>query len=298
MKYFFTAFFSLISIHISAQMISFTFDDGSVKDQPNYTFEEWNTMLLDKLEKADIEAMFFINGKNKINEKGKKLLQSWNARGHKIANHTFEHLNYSKDTHSFEAFKNDFIKNDSLINSYSNYVKFFRYPYLKEGNTEEKIDSARTFLKSLNYRNGYVTIDASDWYIDSRLCKRLKEDPNADISEYRAYYLDHLWRYAQFYEKIASELHGRHIKHTLLLHHNLSAALFIDDLIKMFKNKGWKIVPITEAYEDSVYIQTPIFAGESLIYAQAIDTGEYDNTFRKPGEDSAYEKEKMAKLGL
>jgi len=299
MKYLITVLILLISLQVFGQSkVSFTFDDGALGDRPNYTFEEWNGMLLKKLKEANIEAMFFVTGNYKTGAKGKKLLQSWNNDGHKIANHTLNHSNYNNDSHSFDEFKDDFIKNDEIINSYSNYCKFFRFPYLKEGNTQKKIDSVRAFLKEQNYRNGHVSIDASDWYIDSRLVKRLRENPNADISDFRAYYLNHIWEHAQFYEQLSLEINGRHISHTLLLHHNLAAALFIDDLIKMFKDKCWIIESASKAYNDPIYLTETKFAGESLIYAQAKDAKNYNDILRYPAEDSSYEKEKMDALGL
>jgi peptidoglycan/xylan/chitin deacetylase (PgdA/CDA1 family) len=294
-----TTLILLITIQIFSQSkVSFTFDDGALGNRPNYTFDEWNGMLLKKLKDANIEAMLFVTGNDKTGTKGEKLLKSWNNDGHKIANHTFSHPNYNTKTTTIADFKNEFLKNDKIIKSYSNYSKFFRFPYLKEGDTKEKVDAFREFLKSNDYRNGYVTIDASDWYIDSRMVKRLRENSNADISGFRAFYLSHIWERAQFYEKLSFELNGRHIKHTLLLHHNLSAALFIDDLIELFKSKGWKIVSVSEAYEDPVYKTETNFAGESLIYAQAKDAGKYDAMLRYPAEDSRYEKDKMDELGL
>lgn len=298
MKQLITTILFLSTLQVSSQSVSFTFDDGALGNRPNYTFDEWNGMLLKKLKNANIEAMFFVTGNDKTGAKGKKLLESWNNDGHKIANHTFGHSNFNADSHTFEVFKEDFIKNDFILKSYSNYCKFFRFPYLKEGNTKEKIDSVRSFLNEQNYRNGYVTIDASDWYIDSRLVKRLRENPNADISDFREFYLNHIWERAQFYENLSLELNGRQIKHSLLLHHNLAAALFLDDLIEMFKYKGWRIVSTTEAYDDPVYKTETNFAGESLIYAQAKDSGKYEDVLRYPAEDSRYEKEKMDELGL
>ncbi len=299
MKYILVTLVFLISLLTYSQpKLSFTFDDGSLGNRPNYSFDEWNGMLLKKLKDAHIEAMFFVTGKDKTGPKGKKLLDSWNNDGHKIANHTLNHLNYNRDKHTFDKFKNDFIKNDSLLKGYSNYCRFFRFPYLKEGNTTDKIDAARNFLKKQNYRNGHVTIDASDWYIDSRLLKRLRENPSADLSGFRDFYLNHIWEHAQFYEKLSFAINGRHISHTLLLHHNLAAALFIDDLIKMFNEKGWSIESASKAYNDPVYLTKTKFAGESLIYAQAKDAGNYNDILRYPAEDSRYEKEKMKALGL
>lgn len=282
----------------SQSKISFTFDDGALDNKPNYTFNEWNGMLLKKLKDAHIEAMFFVTGKDKTGAKGKKLLKSWNDNGHKIANHTFMHPNYNNDITTIADFKNELLKNDKVINSYSNYSKFFRFPYLKEGDTKEKVDSFRKFLKSQEYRNGYVTIDASDWYIDSRLIKRLRENPNANISDFRNFYLNHIWERAQFYEKLSVEINGRHINHTLLLHHNLASALFMDHLIEMFKEKGWRIVSASKAYKDPIYKETPTYAGESLIYAKAKDSEKYNNLLRYPAEDCRYEKERMDLLGL
>jgi len=226
-NYLFIAFTLFISTSAFTQSVSFTFDDGSLGNIPGYFLQEWNSMLLKKLDDSNIKAMLFVMGKDKSSVKGNYLLKSWNDKGHKIANHTFSHKNYNRESINFEEFKNDFIKNDSIINRYSNYIKLFRFPYLKEGNTKEKIDSFRVFLKNKGYKNGYVTIDASDWYINSRLVKRLRQNKNADISGFRKFYLNHIWERAQFYEKLSYELTGRHIKHTLLLHHNLAAALFM-----------------------------------------------------------------------
>lgn len=278
--------------------ISLSFDDGMVVDRPGYALREWNEMLLNKLEQNNVQSILFVAGYNKFDEKGTYVLQSWNDHGHLIANHTTNHPNYNSDAWPAERFKKELLSNDSLIKRYSNYVKRFRFPYLKEGNTQEKVDSFRTFMKDMGYRNGYVTIDASDWYIDNRLVERLRKDPQADITAYRNFYLQHIWERAQFYEKLSYELNGRHINHTLLLHHNLAAALFIDDLIQMFQENGWTFVSAEEAYTDPIFEMIPDYAGESLIYAQAKDSGKYEDVLRYPAEDGSYERKKMNVLGL
>lgn len=280
--------------------ISFTFDDGVTGDMPGYSFREWNAMLLQNLEKGGVKAIFFVTGSNKTDEKGRFLLKSWDDAGHSIANHTFSHPSYNSEKISFEAFCQELLKTDTVIREYRNYLKMFRFPYLKEGNTAEKINRFRSFMQERHYRNGYVTIDASDWAIDSRLRKKLKEQPGADLEPFRQFYLDHLYDRAVFYENLSQQLTGRHISHTILLHHNLAAALFADDLIALFREKGWDIVPATAAFEDSVYKEQPsnIPAGESLIWALAKQSGRFDSILRYPAEDEQYEKEKMDQLGL
>ena len=292
-------FFIVLSLASFGQStISFTFDDGNLYPQADHTLEEWNNMILNSLDSAEVKAVFFVKTEGKANEKGKYLLDSWNSRGHLIANHTYSHPYFNSEKVSAADFQSELLKADSLISSYSQYTKLFRFPYLKEGNTTSKVDSIRQFLKTYGYQNGYVTIDASDWYIDSRLTRRLRREPNADLQAYKNFYLEHLFDRATYYDELAFQLTGRRIKHTLLLHHNLAAAFFLDDLIKMFKQKGWHVISADEAYKDPIYDLVPEHAGESLIWALAKDSGLFEQLLRYPAEDSRYEKDRMDALGL
>lgn len=290
---------ALIStITIAQPKVSFTFDDGTLAHRPGYQFEEWNGMLLDKLDKAGVSAMLFVAGNRKDSERGKHLLSTWNENGHSIANHTWIHPNFNSPEANPEQFQKELLKTDSLINGYTNFKNYFRFPYLKEGDTSEKVTAFQNILREEGYKNGHVTIDASDWYIDSRLIKKLAEDKNINLDSYRDFYLKHIWERAQYYEKLSFEINGRHIKHNLLLHHNLLAALFIDDLITMFRENDWEIIPPDEAFKDPIYDSVLQFPGESLIYALAKENEKYKNTLRYPAEDSRYEKELMDELGL
>lgn len=280
--------------------ISFTFDDGSTNDFGNYKLEMWNQLLLDKLKEHNLKAMLFSFGYNKETEKGQYVLSSWNDAGHLIANHTYSHPNFNSKRVSLKDFEFELIRNDTIINKYSNYIRYFRFPYLKEGNTEDKVNGFRQFLKQNEYKNGNVTIDASDWYIDSRLVKRLQENPEADISGFRDYYKSHLLNRATFYDSLAFQLTNRRINHVILLHHNLAAALFLDDLIKHFEANGWEVMNADDAYRDPIYEESPdtIPAGESLIWALAKISGKFEKVLRYPAEDGDYEKPLMDKLGL
>lgn len=288
------------TIRPSQPKISFTFDDGITYDILNYPFEEWNHKILKSLEEENLTAVFFVTGVNKLDKRGQFLLKSWNDKGHRIANHTFSHPNYNSKNISTEDFKYEFLKTDSIINSLENHIPLFRFPYLKEGNDSLKITAFREFLKNQNHKNGYVTIDASDWYVNSRLIKKLRKDSSTDLEKFKKFYLDHLLDRANYYEKLSFEMHGRHIPHTILLHHNLTSALFLGDLMNHFKKNNWKLIDADIAFTDSVYNALPdnIPAGESLIWAQAKESGKYENQLRYPAEDSRYEESKMDSLGL
>ena len=285
-------------IAISQPRISFTFDDGVTTDRPGYTFEVWNEMILDHLDQANVKAIFFVTGSNKTDQKGQYLLESWNNRGHGIGNHSYSHPNFNKEEIGVAIFMKELLGTDTIISAYSNYCKFFRFPYLKEGDSWEEVIGIRHHLKEQGYKNGHVTIDASDWYVDSRLRKRLRENPKAAMEGFRKFYVEHLFDRAMYYENLSYQLTGRHINHTLLLHHNLTAALFLGDLICEFQDQGWLVISAKDAYQDPIFETTPNHSGESLIWSMAKDTGKFDDILRYPAEDSRYEKNKMDALGL
>jgi peptidoglycan-N-acetylglucosamine deacetylase len=280
--------------------ISFSFDDGSIEDMPGYKLEEWNQMLLNSLKKHQLKAVLFVAGRRLTGDRGRYVLDAWDNAGHKIANHTWSHYYISSKKITLEDFEKDVLVNDSFIRKYKNFYPYFRFPYLKEGNTAREVNGFRGFLKEHDYKTGHVTIDASDWYVSNRLVTRLKEKPDADISGFEKFYIQHLFDRASFYDSLATCLTNRKIAHVILLHHNLAAALFLDDLIHYFKENGWEVMDTEEAYKDEIYRQQPtnLPAGESLIWALAKQSGKYDRVLRYPGEDGEYEKVKMDKSGL
>ena len=271
--------------------LSITIDDPNTESSGNMTWMEKDEAILGTLKKYDLEAALFISGKRINSAEGSILLGRWSDAGHMLCNHSFSHSYYHSQKQTLESYENDFLKCDSIINKFAGFTKLFRFPFLKEGNTTEKRDGFRDFLRGLGYKHGYATIDASDWYIDKRITDTLKVTPGLDLTPYKEYYFSHIYERAMFFYSLAVQLTGRHIKHTLLLHHNYINALFLDELISFFKVKGWDIVNAGDAFKDEVFTKEPdiLPAGESIIWALAKETGKYENMLRYPGEDSEYE---------
>jgi peptidoglycan/xylan/chitin deacetylase (PgdA/CDA1 family) len=280
--------------------VAFSFDDGNTRDILNYKGEEWNAMIIDQLKRYNLQAVMFVQGRWLNNEMGKAFLQKWNDADNLIANHTYSHLDYNDSAMTYVAYTKEILRCDSLINGYSNYRKILRFPFLRAGNTVAKRDSMNSYLSKKGYKQGWVTIDNSDWYINNRLIKRLKENPQADVKPFRDFYINHIYERAQYYNKFSMEVNHRQIKHTLLLHINLTSALFLSDLIEKFKREGWVIENYSSVRKDPLYNEIPstMPSDQSLIWMLAKKTGRFENELRYPGEDGEYEKDKMDKLGL
>lgn len=281
--------------------VAITIDDldNNAADTPKLTLDERNAAILNALrEHSGLKAAVFVCGMRVDNDKGKSHLSAWDKEGHIIANHSYSHFSYP-DT-AVEKYEQDIILGEAIVKDYPHFQKLFRFPFLKEGDTVEKRDRMRAFLQAHGYRMGYVTIDTSEWAIDGRLRKRLHTQPDADLSAYREFYLNHIWERTVYYDDLARRVLGRPVKHTLLIHHNLLSALFLSDLLRMFEHQGWKLINAGEAYTDPIFSTAPkiIPAGESIVWALAKEKGRFDALLRYPGEDESYERSKMDKLGL
>lgn len=281
--------------------VAITMDDPTTATTPLLNPQERDIRILEALRKnGDLKVVLFVCGKRVDSQEGRALLMRWTAAGQLLGNHSYSHLYYHSQKISFDQYVKDFLAGEKLVEGYSNFRKWFRFPFLKEGGTLEKRDEMRVFLKDRGYRNGSVTIDASDWYIDERMQAALVKDPKVDLNKYRDYYLAHIWDRANYYDGLAKKVLGKTVKHTLLIHHNLLNALFLNDLLEMFRSKGWKLINADQAFEDSVFQITPnvLPAGESLLWSLAKETGKYDSELRYPGEDGEYQKDEMDRLAL
>jgi hypothetical protein len=195
------------------------------------------------------------------------------------------------------VYEQDILRAESLLKDFPNFRKYFRFPMLKEGETAAKRDAMRLFLARNGYRTGHVTIDNSDWIVDQRLTRRLTDSPGADIARYRDFYLEHMWDGHVL--RHAKTTVGA-VSNTLLMHFNLLNALFLGDLIEMFKSKGWQLIDAQEAFTDPVFASLPkvLPAGESIIWSLAKESGKIARNLRYPAEDGEYEMARMDKLGL
>jgi peptidoglycan/xylan/chitin deacetylase (PgdA/CDA1 family) len=283
-----------------APQFSITMDDFNWRNAVKLTATERNEAILNTLQANSLKAALFVVGRNIDSDEGKQLLAPWDKPGHLIGNHTYSHLRYAASNVVVADYLQDILRAEELLKQFPRFQKYFRFPALKEGETAAKRDAMRTFLTDHNYRVGHVTIDNSDWAIDQRLTARLKKDSNADVKPYRDFYLEHMWARAEYYDTLARRVTGRPVKHTVLMHFNLLNGLFLDDLIAMFKSKGWQPIDAEDAFTDPVFGAKPnvLPAGESIVWSLAKEKGVIAKSLRYPAEDGDYENARMDKLKL
>lgn len=261
----------------ATQSIAFTFDDGpQLKETPVLSPAARNQALLDTLARHGVQATLFVTlGNGADRPEGLALARAWGDAGHTVGNHTVTHPNLHEATVTLERYQRELLDCDAVIAALPGYRKWFRFPYLREGNTAEKREGMRAFLAAQGYRNAPVTLDTSDWRLDETLRVVLARNPRADLRPIKAAYLSHVWQRAQAYRRLAHMLMGRDVPLVILLHHNLINALWLDDVIELFQSKGWAFTTPDQAFADPVYAQQPeqLMAGQSLLFSMARGLG-------------------------
>ncbi len=293
----------LASSSAFAQSVAFTFDDGPhIKETPTLSAKARNQAMLNALAKHKVTAALFVTVNNGANTaEGLAFAKAWGDAGHAIGNHTMSHPDLNSKAISLAQYQQEILVCDKVISTLPGYQKWFRYTFLREGNTPEKRDGMVKFLTEQNYRNAYVSLDTSDWALEDKLTSVLSKDPKADVSAIKRVYLEHIWQRAVAYRELSQKLQGRDIAQVILLHHNLINALWLDDIIAMFKTKGWKINTPAEAFADPVYQLQPALtaAGQSLLLSmsRALGIEKFDGWLRLR-DDGDFELAELKKLGL
>ncbi len=275
-----------------------TIDDFRFEDGALLTGAARHRAILDALRGAGLQAAGLITGKHVDNDAAAAHLAAWSEAGHAIGNHTYTHAYYGGSSPG--DLGADIDRTTGLLKGYATLRPWFRFPYLAEGRTAEARDRMRADLRQRGLTNAHVTIDASDWYVNQRLVERLAREPGADTTPYRDYLVRHLLDRASFYDRLARDVLGYSPPHTLLIHHNLTTALFLPAILEAFRAVGWQAIDADTAFAHPVYGAQPDIApaAHSLIWQLARADGRFEDRLRTPGEDGPYEKPAMDALAL
>jgi peptidoglycan-N-acetylglucosamine deacetylase len=280
-----------------ARSVSFTFDDGLNPDvEPNA--REWNAQLLGHLSTAGVTAMVFPTLVRTGEGEGKELIRQWAAAGHAVGNHTARHRSLANASLSLGEFIDDVKVADKAYRDLPTWRPMLRFPYLKEGDTAEKRDGIRDWMRRNGYSAAPVSVDASDWYFNQVFLEWSKAGDQRRLQLLKREYLRHLLERASYYDGLARKVLGRSPKHVLLLHVNAINAAWLGDVVSAFRKQGWKVVSPQDAFGDALYATQPdvLPAGESIVWSLAKAVGVHG--LRYPAEDSVYEAPRLKALGL
>lgn len=267
MRYIFNRLILVITLmftHInvaSSMELAITVDDlpanGNIPTQT--TRMEIAQKILSVFNKHHITGVYGLINGNTINDtpNGFAILQEWIKEDHVLGNHTFHHLDLAK-TESAE-YITDIQKNEPILNQLmtdKDYY-YFRYPFLSEGNTQDKRDAVRNYLFKNNYKIAPVTVDFFEYEWNDPYVRCLKKHDKKSIKWLKKTYLEQANNALIISHALSKMLFNRDIKNVLLIHMNAFTAEMLDELLTNYEKQNIKFISLKDALSDPAYQINP-----------------------------------------
>lgn len=171
-------------------------------------------------------------------------LQQFLDAGLSLGNHTYSHYNLNQK--SADKYIADIDRADKILSPLLTTPKYFRYPYLAEGNKTTK-PLVQEYLAAHQYTIAPVTIDSKDFAFNEQLYKIPFRSRVAYIEKFKSRYLAFIWKQTLLAEKRAN---GKPVKQILLIHANLLNSYLLKDVIQMYKDNGYTFISLAQALEN------------------------------------------------
>lgn len=244
-----------------AQEVALTFDDLPAHGPlpPGMTRLDVAKSIISTLKAGNVPQVYgFVNAARlDENPKDRAVLEEWRAAGFMLGNHTYSHMSLTDN--SVEAFEKDIAANEPVLQSLmgSEDWHWFRYPFLWEGETLEKRDAIRAYLKQHGYRIAQVTLDFEDYAWNPPYARCVAKNDQKSIDWLKSSYLDTARQYIELDQKLSQMLFGRNVKYVFLLHIGGFQTVMLPQLLDLLKQKGFRFVTLPEAESDPAYQSNP-----------------------------------------
>jgi len=245
----------------SSQQMAITFDDlpahGSMP--AGVTRLEIAQSILATLQREQMPPTYgFVNGKRVAEDASTlEVLAAWRAAQQPLGNHTWAHRDIKDE--SLAEFAADVAKNEPLLAQLMGDEdwRWFRYPYLREGDTLEKRRAARQWLFAHGYKIAEVSMDFEDylWNDPYARCVALHDD--ASIRRLHDGYLAVADQYYALFRQLSQMLYGRDVKYVLLMHIGAFDARMLPELLALYRSRGVRFISLAEAISDPAYRDDP-----------------------------------------
>jgi peptidoglycan/xylan/chitin deacetylase (PgdA/CDA1 family) len=241
----------------TAQEIAITFDDLPAHSAlpPGETRVGVAVRILDALKAAGAAPAYgFINGVQTEREPDSTaVLDLWTSAGHPLGNHSWSHINLAD--HDAAAFAADVTRNEALLKARSGGAdwRWFRYPFLSEGDTPAKRDAVRGFLRAGGYRVASVTLSFDDYAWNEPYARCVTQGDTAAIAGLESSFLAAAKASLDYSRGLSRSLYGRDIPYVLLMHAGAFDARMMPQLLALYRAEGASLVTLEAAQSDPFY---------------------------------------------
>ena len=196
----------------------------------------------------------FVNGNWTVRQpKTTAVLTAWRGAGFPLANHGWSHR--SADQTTAAEYEHEIADNEPLLERMAAGTdwRWFRYPYLHEGQDPAKRDAIRSTLARRGYRIASVTMDFSDWQWTAPYARCRGSGDKASIAKLETLYLAAARENADFSRTLSRGVYGRDIPYVLLVHVGAFSARMMPRLLALYREMGFRFVSLPQAEADPTY---------------------------------------------
>ncbi|KTD25634.1 MULTISPECIES: polysaccharide deacetylase family protein [Legionella] len=181
-----------------------------------------------------------------------RFLEQFRHAGFLLGNHTYSHYNLNQM--SAEQYIADIERAEKKLSPLISKPKYFRYPYLAEGDSVSK-QKVGAYLSKHHYTIAPVTIDSRDYDFNALIYKIPFHLRAYYIKGLKPFYLIYIWQKTLQAEKRAEE-EGQGTRQILLLHANLLNSYLLKDVLELYRKNGYKFISLSEALENPAPLLT------------------------------------------
>jgi len=251
----------LLSVRLHGEQVALTFDDLPLNGElaPGATRAGVVADVLAVLKHHGVPVAYgFVNGqKLEGSEDGARALRLWVDGGQRVGNHGYSHMDLHKS--ALDPYLADIRLNEPVLEllDATGSWHWYRYPYLREGDTVEKRRAVRGALQERGYRIAQVTLDYEDYLWNSPYARCAGTHDEKTIAWLRSSYLETAHGYIEGDRAMAKLVFGREVPHVLLLHLGAFSATILPDLLELLRREGFTLTTLDQVESDPAYESDP-----------------------------------------
>ena len=244
-----------------AETLAPTFDDLPLNGEirPGTTRVGIVRDVLAILESRKVPPVYgFVNAKRmEDSQDGADALRAWIAGGQLVGNHSYSHTDLTEVR--ADRFLEDVERNQPVLELLgpAQDWRWFRYPYLHEGDTLAKRDAVRAGLERRHYQIAQVTIDWEDYLWNSPFARCSAQHDEKSLAWLHSSYLSFASQYIDGNRQMAVNVFGHPINHVLLLHLGAFSSTILPELFDLLRDKGFSLDTLENVERDPAYRTNP-----------------------------------------
>lgn len=252
---------SATPVSTSPSRVAITVDDlpyvtfGGASPEDGLRYAE---SIVSALREHEILATGFVIGQN-INAETRPALQAFADAGHTIGNHSWSHPDYG--TLTPDEFLDETRRTDDVLAEWINGPRYYRFPYLRQGETATKRDAATQILTNLSYQNVPVTIDNDEWQFNADYTEAIADGDTDAAAIIAQNYIAHMQERTTHFQTLAVDELGGDVDHILLVHLNQINADHLGTLLDWYDAQGWTFITVNDALAHPVFSRAELYEG-------------------------------------